>query len=474
MHVVFMNPQGNFDPQDSYLTEHPDFGGQLVYVKELAQAMSTRGHKIDIVTRKIQDKSWPEFSSDQDSYPGFEENLRILRFSFGGKKFLKKEELWPHIPDLVDKMLQFYGENQPDFITSHYADGGYAAKLALELAGIPFSFTGHSLGAQKLDKLVLANNSWSNLNEQFKFSKRIAAERNSMKYAAKVFVSTEQERVDQYSHPLYQKAVDTVDGQKFEVIPPGVNETIFHQRLSSTDTRQASKLDAIPGLNEKPAILVSSRLDKKKNIEGLVKAYSESRALRNAASLVLCVRGIDDPKLDIFSLEKEEKEVLGNIIDMIDSNNMASQVYFLNISSQIELAATYRYFAQLGSVFALTSVYEPFGLAPIEAAATGLVPIVTKNGGPADIFSNGTGILIDPLCSKSIANGLMEGLDKHKELSSAVVNHVNKKFSWNKTAESYITAIDKIVSTHIKSASTQESILDCEEEIETYLTRRFA
>ena len=212
-----------------------------------------------------------------------------------------------------------------------------------------------------------------------------------MKYAAKVFVSTEQERVDQYSHPLYQKAVDTVDGQKFEVIPPGVNETIFNQRLSSTDTRQASKLDAIPGLNEKPAILVSSRLDKKKNIEGLVKAYSESRTLRNAASLVLCVRGIDNPKLDIFSLEKEEKEVLGNIIDMIDSNNMTSQVYFLNISSQLELAATYRYFAQLGSVFALTSVYEPFGLAPIEAAATGLVPIVTKNGGPADIFSNGSG-----------------------------------------------------------------------------------
>ena len=30
MHIVFMNPQGNFDPKDSYLTEHPDFGGQLV------------------------------------------------------------------------------------------------------------------------------------------------------------------------------------------------------------------------------------------------------------------------------------------------------------------------------------------------------------------------------------------------------------------------------------------------------------
>ena len=160
MHIVFMNPQGNFDPKDSYLTEHPDFGGQLVYVRELAQAMAKRGHKIDIVTRRIRDASWPEFSTAQDSYPGFEESLRIIRFSFGGDNFLNKEELWPHIPELVDKMLQFYGKNQPDIITSHYADGGYAAKIASELAGIPFSFTGHSLGAQKLDKLAITNKNW--------------------------------------------------------------------------------------------------------------------------------------------------------------------------------------------------------------------------------------------------------------------------------------------------------------------------
>ncbi len=471
MHIVFMNPQGNFDPKDSYLTEHPDFGGQLVYVKELAQAMSKLGHKIDIVTRKIRDASWPEFSSDQDSYPGFEESLRILRFSFGGNKFLNKEELWPHIPELVDKMLKFYGENQPDFITSHYADGGYAAKIALETAGIPFSFTGHSLGAQKLDKLVITNKNWSSLNEQFKFSMRIAAERTSMKHAAKVFVSTEQERDDQYSHPLYQNAVDMNDDQKFEVIPPGVNETIFNQRSSLVDIQHTSKLNAIPGLSERPVILVSSRLDKKKNIEGLVSAYSKSTALRKAASLVLCIRGIDDPKTDIFNLANEEKKVLGNIIDTIDSSEMSSQVYFLNISSQLELAATYRYFARRGSVFALTSLYEPFGLAPIEAAATGLVPVVTKNGGPADIFSDGSGILIDPTCSKSIANGLIEGLNRHSELSNAAARRVNEKFSWSKTAESYISTINKIVSIHQKSSGLKEPMPDCYEEIKIYLNK---
>jgi sucrose-phosphate synthase len=474
MHIVFMNPQGNFDPKDSYLTEHPDFGGQLVYVKELAQAMAKRGHKIDIVTRRIRDSSWPEFSTAQDSYPGFEESLRIIRFSFGGDNFLNKEELWPHIPELVDKMLQFYGKHQPDFITSHYADGGYAAKIASESAGIPFSFTGHSLGAQKLDKLAIKNKNWSSLNEKFKFSKRIAAERISMKYAAKVFVSTEQERDDQYGHPLYQGAIDTDDNQKFEVVPPGVNETVFNQKASVIDIHQTSKLDAVSGLSEKPVILVSSRLDKKKNIDGLVQAYSQSRALRNAASLVLCIRGIDDPKRDVVNLANEEREVLGSILDIIDSSEMNKQVYFLNISSQLELAATYRYFAGRGSVFALTSIYEPFGLAPIEAAATGLVPVVTKNGGPADIFSDGSGILVDPICSNSIVNGLMEGIDRHSELSSAAAKRVNEKFLWSNTAESYLSTINKIVSTHKKAPSLKESILDFDEEIKTYLSKNFA
>ena len=473
MHIVFMNPQGNFDPKDSYLTEHPDFGGQLVYVKELAQAMAKRGHKIDIVTRRIRDSSWPEFSTAQDSYPGFEESLRIIRFSFGGDNFLNKEELWPHIPELVDKMLQFYGKNQPDFITSHYADGGYAAKIASESTGIPFSFTGHSLGAQKLDKLAITNKNWSNLNEKFKFSKRIAAERISMKYAAKVFVSTEQERDDQYQHPLYQGAIDTGDYQKFEVIPPGVNETVFNQKTSAKDIQQTSILDAVSGLSEKPVIVVSSRLDKKKNIDGLVRAYSKNRALRNAASLVLCIRGIDDPRRDIVNLANEEKKVLGSIIDIIDSSEINEQVYFLNISSQNELAATYRYFARRGSVFALTSLYEPFGLAPIEAAATGLVPVVTKNGGPADIFSDGSGILVDPICPNSIANGLMEGIDRHSELSSAAAKRVNEKFLWSNTAESYLSTINKIVSTHKKIRSLKESISDSDEEIKIYLRKNF-
>lgn len=132
-HVAFLNPQGNFDKDDSYWTEHPDFGGQLVYVKEVSKAMAELGVKVDIVTRQINDPKWPEFSDLYDSYEGAD-NLRIIRLPFGGDKFLEKEKLWPHLKEYVDAVADFYDEEGvfPDFFTTHYGDGGLAGVLLKE------------------------------------------------------------------------------------------------------------------------------------------------------------------------------------------------------------------------------------------------------------------------------------------------------------------------------------------------------
>ena len=53
MYIALLNPQGNFDPQDRYWTAHPDFGRQLVYVKEVALALGRMGHQVDILIRRI-------------------------------------------------------------------------------------------------------------------------------------------------------------------------------------------------------------------------------------------------------------------------------------------------------------------------------------------------------------------------------------------------------------------------------------
>ena len=155
MRFAFLNPQGNFDPHDSYWTRHPDFGGQLVYVKELALAMAASGHEVDIVTRRIVDPDWPEFAAPVDGYPG-RPGVRIVRIPCGPDRFLPKEDLWPYLgTEWVTGILDFYHREgtRPQAITAHYADGGLAAALIRQRTGLPFTFTGHSLGAQKMDKL---------------------------------------------------------------------------------------------------------------------------------------------------------------------------------------------------------------------------------------------------------------------------------------------------------------------------------
>ena len=91
-------------------------------------------------------------------------------------------------------MLDFYGDTLPDFATAHYADGGYCAVLAKHLSGMGYTFTGHSLGAQKLDKLGTNTNNHAEMEARFRFSRRIDAERLAMQEAYKIITSTDQDR----------------------------------------------------------------------------------------------------------------------------------------------------------------------------------------------------------------------------------------------------------------------------------------
>jgi sucrose-phosphate synthase len=442
MHIVFLNPQGNFDANDSHLTEHPDFGGQLVYVKELAIAVAEMGHRVDIVTRRIDDPDWPEFASEIDHYPGYEDSPRIVRLPCGGPEFLNKERLWDHLDEFVHNMFAFYGDRPPQFATAHYADGGYCAALIRNLTGIGFTFTGHSLGAQKLDKLGTNLDNLEEMEARYRFSRRIAAERLSMVRAFRIVTSTEQERREQYAHPLYAGAVDVQADDRFSVIPPGVNTHVFTVERGEHDAATRgmlrAKLDGLSG----PFVLVSSRLDEKKNTLGVVRAFSESEQLHGRAGLIICIRGIDNPFEDIDRLPEIERPVLRSILETIAESGLRDRVRFLNIQSQKQLAATYRFFAEHGSVFALTAFYEPFGLAPIEAAACGLACVATRNGGPSEIFADGSGILVDPFDSGDIARGLLQALAEHAVLSERARRRVSAVYTWRKTAQGYLSVIE--------------------------------
>lgn len=444
MHIIFLNPQGNFDQKDSHLTEHADFGGQLVYVKEISMALVDQypDLKVDIITRRFKGTGWnTEFEKEISYYPGVSRRLRIVRIPCGGDSFLRKELLWQHLPEWVNNIIRFYRKQLPDYATAHYGDGGYVAVLLKKKTGIPFTFTGHSLGAQKLDKLYKKEPDFHKLDEWYHFSQRIQAERLSLQYADTIITSTGMERYKQYSHLLYRGAVNVNEPGKFAVIPPGVNTDLFNRKVDEKDRVLFRRIEKEGVETKKPSIIFSSRLDDKKNHISAVRAYAENKELQQKASLGIFIRGMKNPYEEVENLPEKESVILQSIIDVIDRYHLRDKVFFLDLSSQKELAGAYKYFALKHSVFVLPAFYEPFGLAPIEAGACGLVPVTTKNGGPGDIFKNDMGILIDPADTEDIAGGITKALENHEEYAGKVIRLVEEKYTWRKTAKGYYQVI---------------------------------
>jgi sucrose-phosphate synthase len=459
MKIAFLNPQGNFDPKDSYWTEHPDFGGQLVYVKEVAIAMAAHGHQVDIVTRQIMDPQWPEFEAPLEGYTGVEQ-VRIVRLPCGPKRFLPKEELWPYLgTEWVPNIVAFYQQDGglPDAVTTHYADGGLSGALLQRLAGIPFTFTGHSLGAQKMDKLGVTRNSLADQHAHFFFGQRIFAERVSMNHAGRIITSTNQERMEQYGHPAYRGAVDPEDDGRFAVIPPGVNLRMFSPESSAADATIENRINAALSRDiaadrqNLPLVVASSRLDRKKNHMGLVQAFAANRDLQASANLAIVVRGLADPLREYQSLSSEERGIMDEITSTMTNQGLWGKVTAFPLNSQHELAAAHRCLAQRGSAFALTALYEPFGLAPLEAMSCGLPAVVTQNGGPSESMREGQqefGVLVDPADPDDIARGLLRVVASRQSwehFHQAGRRRVLSRYTWERTAEGYLGVVEAIL-----------------------------
>ncbi|MBD2254859.1 glycosyltransferase [Nostoc parmelioides] len=462
MHIGFLNPQGNFDSGNSHLTQHPDFGGQLIYVKQLALEIAQKGHMVDILTRQIIDPDWPEFASEFETYPGVD-NVRIIRLAAGPKEFLPKELLWTYlINDWVPNILKFYQQQGglPDAMTAHYGDGGLCGVLIEDKTGIPFTFTAHSLGAQKMDKLEVTPDNLEQIDEQFHFKYRILAERLSMNRSAINITSTQQERFEQYSHRVYRGAVDVDNDNRFAVIPPGVDFSIFGSQIHSQNEEVTQEFvqgqlarDIAHSRRDLPMIVSSSRLEPKKNLLGLVQAFAHSHKLQEQANLVLLTGGLDDPLREDAS-DDIAQEVLIPIRQIVEQSNLWGKISAFSLPDQAQesLAATYRFMAQRHSVFALTALYEPFGLAPLEAALTGLPVVATGNGGPSESLQDSEhhyAVLIDPQDPVDIARGLEQLLSSQQQweyFSHAGQQRVLNTYTWETTAQKYLSLIEEIVS----------------------------
>ncbi|TVU47109.1 hypothetical protein EJB05_06691 [Eragrostis curvula] len=485
--VVVVSPHGYFGQAN--VLGLPDTGGQIVYILDQVRALENEmvlrlkkqgldvTPKILIVTRLIPDAKGTSCNQRLERISGTEHTY-ILRVPFRNengilKKWISRFDVWPYLEKFAeDAAGEIAAELQgtPDFIIGNYSDGNLVASLLSYKMGITQCNIAHALEKTKYPDSDIY---WKKFDEKYHFSCQFTADIIAMNNADFIITSTYQEiagsknTVGQYeSHtaftlPGLYRVVHGIDvfDPKFNIVSPGADMSIYFPH-----TEKAKRLTSLHGSIEnliydpeqnddhighlddrsKPILFSMARLDRVKNITGLVEAFAKCSKLRELVNLVV-VAGYNDVKK---SKDREEIAEIEKMHELIKTYNLFGQ--FRWISAQTNRARNgelYRYIADTHGAFVQPAFYEAFGLTVVEAMTCGLPTFATLHGGPAEIIEHGvSGFHIDPYHPDQAANLMAEFFERCKQdpnhwvkVSEAGLQRIYEKYTWKIYSERLMT-----------------------------------
>ncbi|XP_015891967.3 sucrose synthase 2 [Ziziphus jujuba] len=485
--VVILSPHGYFGQAN--VLGLPDTGGQVVYILDQVRALESEmllriqkqgldiTPRILIVTRLIPDAKGTTCNQRLERVSGTE-YTHILRVPFRSekgilRKWISRFDVWPYLETFAeDAASEIAAELQafPDFIIGNYSDGNLVASLLAYKMGVTQCTIAHALEKTKYPDSDIY---WKKFEDKYHFSCQFTADLIAMNNADFIITSTYQEiagtknTVGQYeSHsaftlPGLYRVVHGIDvfDPKFNIVSPGADMCIYfpysekQKRLTALHGSIEKMLygseqnDEYIGLlsdQSKPIIFSMARLDRVKNITGLVECYAKNGKLRELANLVV-VAGYNDVKK---SKDREEIAEIEKMHDLIKMYNLHG--HFRWISAQTNRARNgelYRYIADTKGVFVQPAFYEAFGLTVVEAMTCGLPTFATCHGGPAEIIEDGiSGFHIDPYHPDHTSQLLVEFYEKCKEdpsywnkISEAGLQRIYERYTWKIYSERLMT-----------------------------------
>jgi glycosyltransferase involved in cell wall biosynthesis len=165
-----------------------------------------------------------------------------------------------------------------------------------------------------------------------------------------------------------------------------------------------------------PFVLYAGNIKPHKNLERLIEAFNTLRR-----------GGLEHAKLLIIGDEVSKYATLRRAVHR---HKLHKHVRFLGFVPDKTLASLYR----LASVFVFPSLYEGFGLPPLEAMAAG-TPVITSNVSSLPEVVGTAAILIDPYEPDEIAHAMRRVLTDEalrEDLRARGLARV-KEFSWDRS-----------------------------------------
>jgi glycosyltransferase involved in cell wall biosynthesis len=203
-----------------------------------------------------------------------------------------------------------------------------------------------------------------------------------------------------------------IPADKVEVVPNALDERLATPPTEAEIARVRERF-----LLTSPFVLYTGNIKPHKNIDRLIEAYA---LLRRRG-------GFDHVKLLIIG---EEVSKYPNLRRLVHRFQLHPHVRFFGFVPDETLAALYR----LASVFVFPSLYEGFGLPPLEAMAAG-APVITSNVSSLPEVVGDAALLIDPTDPQAIADAMARVLgDEGLRRDLVARGHERvKAFSWERS-----------------------------------------
>ncbi len=480
--IAIISPHGWF-AQDNVLGR-PDTGGQVIYIldqvraleKHLIEAIRLTGidvaPQIVVITRLIPEAENTTCGMRREKI-FHTENAWILRIPFRTEDlsvvphWISRFHVWPYLERFADDAItEMTGEfeGKPDLIIGNYSDGNIVATRMSDRLGVIQCNIAHAL---EKTKYLFSDLYWREMEGDYNFSLQFTADMIAMNKCDFIVSSTRQEitgteyAMGQYesyqffSLPGLYQATGGINlfTPKFNVIPPGVDEEVYFPYYETGDSvsgdyetweRRVFE-DAAHNIHGtlddpgKPPVFTMARLDKIKNITGLIEAFGASETLRRRYNLIIAA---GSPNLE-DSNDAEEKEQIEVAHSLIAKYDLHGSIRWLPGIEKAHTGVVYRVMAARRGVFVQPALFEAFGLTILEAMLSGLPTFATKFGGPIEIIEDGlSGFLINTSRPELIAGAIenfSDGVERDEALwekiSRGGVERVRKHFNWTNYSE---------------------------------------
>ncbi|MDD3245400.1 MAG: glycosyltransferase family 1 protein [Methanosarcina sp.] len=314
---------------------------------------------------------------------------------------------------------------------------GYLSKLFPLSSYFWYTYLGMKLNAQNFDLDIVHNPYQVPTLFKFKKQKYVVTVHDLMQVMFPEMVKPSVYFIQKFFLPKTLKYADAIITDSYSTkndlitlfkIPEHKINVIYlaanneYKLLDSKEVGQVKKRYGI----DSPFILYVGSLKPLKNISTLIKSFYHLKKKNLPHKLVITGKR---------RLKYKE------IFRLIDELNLQNDIIFTGYVDKTDLPALYN----AAELFVSPSIYEGFGLPPLEAMACGC-PVITSNTSSLPEVVGDAGIMVDPYDVDGLADSMYEVLTNDRlknDMSKKGLNRA-KMFSWEKCARETLKVYEEV------------------------------